>query len=583
MKLQNSFLITLLFSLTSFLINGQTLLKSGYVLAHNLGYCSDTASLAKLIVTENERLKIVNFGRIETPFSIKSTKTDNSAKSTKAKIGGFLKQMESTNKAYEKKEGALVVSINTLDPETSWAAYQTTPKDIAKVLKVYQQFTLDKSETFCVYPNVYKEGFSYGFNGGCGLKGFSTEKGDKILPINEFYAQYPELNYSKKDKPTVVFKSKGDGLLGTKNSRCMAEEVQFTRYIDSSTAALVPQRYVRKLLKEAVSTPKLANFMSYTSLSADDNRHFGLARSTEGRWGMYQNYSFVPFNKDGDFGDITKISLEYLKDVRYCDFAYNKKGEKTGIVVIFSGFVMIGGKSQRDPKDNNHLLYYFGLDGKLKYNFAFEHGDKDNNRGIQPIIFLSDDKDELTLYNANFQKLMKPILEVVHFDKTSKGNYNEVNQKLDAFFISDFGGNVKFLEDGNMLFTAHKSESQQNGMYTFYKKIEFAVMNTEFDLVASGAFDTGHYVPSKIEYIGKFEDSYKFAITTPTHNYFVSRGAKNETLKFPDTEDQMKAFRVPTSNVLENNYVIDLKNRKIHALYEYYTRNGLGYLLSLKF
>jgi hypothetical protein len=589
-------------------MNGQEVIKKGLFVNSILGYCKTTSSIANVVVDqEKAQLKVFTYTRVDGRFDFDIQSTGEAPKNNKAKLGGFMKKLNDTNQAYDDnvKVAASCISVRTLPFELLMGTGLQDLSPNAKGIKKFfdekiDEYSKSQMEVDIAYPNVFKPNIKYSFSrSGCeqGQVNFGKLP---LLSVDQLAAKYPEVNYSNDARSEIIMTTQGEGMLGLKNMKSFPAKTQYHRCVDSTTAEIVYTAVKEVALKKEEAIAKLSGYSAYNGsvLHLDDNKtHFTLLRADAGKEDKFANYKgfrFVTFSEDGTILNMKDFKTEFVRDTRYCNFVYDKKGNKTGVLIILSSFTMIGGKAQKDPKDNNHVLYYFDLQGNEKFHYTFEHGEGDNPRGITPILVI-EDKDALRMWSGNYQKILKPYTEIINFDDKGKGTFVSFpKDNIRGGYTFDINGPMsaefkfKVLEDGNFLLWDQKTEtkSRPNGSfeqkYTVYNSAQLIIITPDLEYVNSSGFVcNGATEPASFDYIGKMDDNYKIIVTNQCKNYFESLGKENKVIVYPNEEDA-EFVKLPPRPAVAN-YTVDKTARKIYAVYEHKNWSMLGYLMIMSY
>jgi hypothetical protein len=343
---------------------------------------------------------------------------------------------------------------------------------------------------------------------------------------------------------------------------------------DSTKVEIVNKLKEKKLLKTEEITAKLSDYIVGTNdgrLQLDTAYGFIMARGNkkDEKWSMYKQYCLVKHNYEGEIIKMAHINLEYLKDLGHFSFVYHKDGRPAGVVAVFSSFAIMGAKSQKDPKDNNHVMYYFDLDGNEKFHYTFEHGEADNPRGISPIL-LVEQEASLIMLNVNTEKLLKPKEELVFFD--NKGKTETKSYEADLYPYQGSANNIRRLDDGSLLMTVVRSGAEGvAGM---------AVVSTDFKVIGKKFYRANSKTMPVIDYLGKFDNDYKFVITTQCQNHIVSIGQNKAAVTLPEEGDTGLCI---SKGLIGKNYVIDADAKKAYLFFQHNGGNGLGYVAIVGF
>ncbi len=606
MKNYISILVSILFLHN---VSAQVVLKSCPIPLHDLGYkCVNPPSVNKIVVNNvDQTIKFYAWTNMLGGYDItfKKNADEVQPKTNKEKFGKLLKKLDAVNSGNEDgtAAGFAVVRTFTFD-DLSKLPKISEDKD---GMKMYDKL-IDKEDpiTFLpfkqleynyVYTGVYNKNQEYKFNKDgkepCGYTSKCLLKNPPpTIPIHEFFTKYPEFDFGKKVDSTTYITARGEGLLGTKNVKYFIERRRDYLGFNPKNA-LIEGRNKRDTLNLDEVNEKLGDcFSTFAEVKLDDKNTFAILRGStkDSKWGGYQSYKIMKYNSEGKVLNYQHLKLEYLKEVNFFNFTYDKKGNKSGLVLILSDFVMIGGKSLRDPKDNNNILYYFDLDGKEKFHYDFVHGEK--LRSFNPMIIQSDG-DNLKIWSTNVEKILKPYSELINFDAKGKGTFvkyaNDDVFGFDHVALNSSSNLFKFrvLEDGNFMLmnqtVTEKTVTQGGINYTVksYDKTHVAILTPELDVVSTSVFAMGGATPAEMDYLGKIDDKYKFMLYSKERNHLAAMGKTNIFLTYPRFNVEHN-LRVPVGT-LDRNYHIDKESRKVYCIYESIHSPAQGYLVVMEY
>ncbi len=586
-------------------ISAQEVLKNCFIPIHDLGAdCKNPASINKIIVDNtNQNIKFYAWTNILGGYDItfKKNSEEVQPKTNKEKFGKLLKKLDAINTGNEEGTAAGLAIIRTF----SFADLNLLPNisEDKDGVKYYGKLRQDEDPiTFLpfsnleynyIYSGVYNKNREYKFNKStqeiCGFNSrWLVKSNPPTIPMADFFVKYPEFDITKRKESYTYLAARGEGLLGTKNMKYLIERRNDYMELNPMNALMRGKSKIDTLNLNEVNEKVGDCFSTHSEIDLDKDNTFAILRGStkDDKWGSYHSYKIMKYNKEGKVLHYQHLKLEYLKDVSFFNFSYDKKGNKSGLVLILSDFTMIGGKSLRDPKDNNNILYYFDLDGNEKFHYNFEHGEKLRSFNA---MFIQSDGDNLKIWNQNVEKILKPYTELINFD--TKGKVSYVKYSNDGAFEFDHVAlnsssklfNLRVLEDGNFMLTNQNviEKNVQEGAFTrvvrTYDKMYIAILTPELDVVNTSAFTMGGSTPAEMDYLGTIDGKYKFMLYSKERNHLVALGKTNTFVSYPRPNVEHN-IRVPVGT-LDRNYHIDKENRKIYCIYENMYSTAQGYLV----
>ena len=575
-------LITTLF--LSPMLWGQTLLKGTFFSAHALGVCRDTTQTLKVGFDEGTgNLMVYTWTGVRGEIDIKFEKGAEEKKGAKAKIGGFMKNMEAINKANNDQPAAYDAACLALRryPLASFgkaAAYEPTPKGALAFYKDSETERVPYAQMrhTLVYPRLMREKGTYKFlrdkryeSCGEGKPFFDTLP---LLDPAKLAAAYPDLGLGT-ERSEVYLAMKGEGLLGTKNLRPMVLRSAYALGVDSTDTRVKYLASEAAPLKAEANAAQFKGFVATgdVPLALEDGTRLSLLRGdgSDDKWDRYMKYRLVRYDDQGTLLSQADIASEFIKEIGFFGFTYDPSGRPKGVAVVLSDIATIGGKSKKDPKDNRHLLYCFDLQGKERFHCAFEHP------GVRPTLVVERGGkfDFLGDNNEKTFKIKSEVLTVDEHGAVSAVEHVREPGQLDVFRL--LGTRASYLGEGTLLLTGSTPKADNS-----LGRAVAAIVTTDFKILASCFIEHEDLTPALVDYLGVFGGRHHFAFSTQRHNHFIGCGgeAGKKTLVFP-TPESKGLYKSPA--LVDKNYVLDKKAGKLYAFYQHKTGNGLGYVVAV--
>ncbi len=580
-------------------VSGQKIIKGTFFNAHALGVCNDTTGLTKIALDPtNATLNVYSWTGLFGSIDMKFDKSGDKEKSKKEKLGSLMKRAEALNKAQNDNErapdiGCMVVRKLTFEDIMTSDPYDATTKGAKAFYAAKKSVPYDRMKHITIYPKKMRTDAVYSFDVSdyerCGGEQVNLNK-IPMISADDLRATYPDLDLDK-SYHSFGLVSKGEGLLGIKNMKTYFETVESAYEVDSVWCRIGLKVKKAQMPNFETNVGEMEGYDLHATrdktLSLNESTKFAILRQSnkEEKFGMYTSFKLVKYNDQGELLQTSIVKPDYLKDISYFNFTYDKAGNPAGIALILSSFSLVGGKSLRDPKDNNHFLYYFGLDGKEQYHIAFEHGEGDNPRGLNPNL-IKDENGALAIWNVNYEKLFKPKIEIVQVSKAGKTGMTpyEVTEKKGAIYklnSDGLGSLVIPAGDGNLLLvsrSAAKPEPNTNKVSANGEgNVFMAIVSMDFKVLGSETITHYSFSLPQVDYLGTIGGAHKIVVSTASSNHFVSINEKASTaLVFPNAETQGVYL---SRDMIGKNYIYEKASNKIYAIYQHGTGNGLGYLL----
>ena len=566
------------------LLSAQTIVRKGHFNANNLGTCKDGgAILMTRINPDGTELEVYTWNGLTGTVNAQGGAAPEKAAKTKGG-GALMRRLEAAAVAGVTPPSAPIpdagmISVRRLSIDVLMKWPNFTPDE--KGFKAYgDYFKKNPSwmdvKNFLLYPKEMSAGATYTFSPNssetCGQANvkYADMKMESIEAIAE---KLPALDINKTGNRAYLY-SKGDGIADKKNVKSYIVANDYVRTLDKDAVALKAV-----MVKEnKIDVTQLNGFRVLNArdvqLHLEDGRHFAIAHNDDqdDKWSYYRSFKLVQYNRDGITQVGPEIKPPYLKNVSVFTFTYDQAGQPEGILLMLSNFANTS--KEKDPKDNNHFLYYFDLNGKEIFTRELEHGNPKNSRGFDPIL-VTGDGQKLRMLNINWEKALAPNYEILEIGASGEAASQEFTQKRagSTIFVSELGMlQPQQVANGVMMLTRSTVQKKDLATNSINKgEAIVAMITTDFRLLGGYKFENPTENEPAIQYLGKVGDKQIAAVSIAGKNHFLTFGAPESLLSLPLKEDT--GLNIP-AGALEPNFVL---SPATGMMYAYYTLNGLNH------
>lgn len=375
-------------------------------------------------------------------------------------------------------------------------------------------------------------------------------------------------------------KSEGEGLMATKNLKTFL--YQYDRVVMPDVNEFSIEQSEKPLAKEKTAEQLKDLILSGGGLltAPDDNSYARMLSASYAKdsWDPFKFFHFVVFDKEGNIKAKTPITFEFIRSVIYSNEVKDMSGKVKGFLYILAGQVAIGQKKQKDPVENRFNLIYFDTQGNIKFKYDFTHGDEDNKRGISPLLVI-EKNGELHVLSLNFNKLMKPVVETIVFDNTSKKSVgqsisnDEFLKKTGVNLLTVFDGKIETKFENNKIFflTTDKGSEPVMGNNSsmkyrnVYQNFNVLWLDENFNVLQT----SNHKTQNSYDVPG----AETLKDTPELKQYLITQGNSNWVLNITPNKSDLVPINPPSNVRVVNplnqgkNYLIDKSNSKIYFLY----------------